>query len=514
MAGNRIEIMDLKNLIRLKHKGLSNRKTAVELGVSRNTVNGYVSFFEAQQLDYNELLLLSEKDLDDLFSVSSEVDKKRFESFSQHLDYFSNELKKVGCTKEVLWKEYRKKHPDGYMLSQFNHHLNMWLKRINGSTKLVHKAGDKLYIDFCGKKLSYVDKTTGEVTAVEVFVGILPASQYTFVYAVKTQSTEDLIEALNACLCYYKGVPQAIVPDNLKAAVIKSHKYASKINPTLRDFAHHYGCVVNPTRTYSPQDKALVEHAVSLVYKRIFYALNKLTLFSLDELNREIQPLLEAYNNHLFSQRNTTRQQEFLAIEKEHLGALPNDIYQIRHFKQATVQKMGYVYVTQDKHYYSVPYRLIGKKVTVSYSSHTVEIFSLKERVAIHKRNRSPGGYSTQKEHLSSSAKAYSEWSLPFFQEKANKIGFYTHQYITELIGQKHYPELGYKQSLGILMLANRYPQERIEHACRRACDIEKRSYHIVENILKNGMDKEMIEGVNLLITIDNPNIRGAMYYH
>ncbi len=513
MAGSRIEIMELKNLIRLKLSGLSNRKVAVELGVSRNTVNGYVSYFESHNLDYGELMELSDKDLDDLFSVSSEVDKQRFEDLSQYFEYFSKELKKVGCTKEVLWKEYRFKHPDGYMLSQFNHHLNIWLRRIHGSTKLVHKAGDKLYIDFCGKKLSYVDKHSGEVVEVDVFVGVLPASQYTFVRAVRTQSTEDLIVALNACLSYFAGVPQAIVPDNLKAAVIKSHKFAPKINPTLRDFAQHYGCVINPTRTYSPQDKALVENAVSLAYKRIFYPLNKATHFSLEELNKEIQPLLEVYNNQLFSQRNTTRRQEFLSIEKDQLGTLPHVAYEIRRFKQATVQKMGHVYISEDKHYYSVPYRFIGKKVTVCYSENTVEIFSQKNRVALHKRSRSQGGYSTLQDHLSSSAKAYSEWSLAFFQERALKIGTYTHQYITDLINQKPYPEIGYKQALGILMLPKRYTLDRLEQACQRACEIEKRSYHIVENILKNSMDKEIIEEVNPLINMENPNIRGADYY-
>lgn len=513
MAGNRIEIMDVKNLIRLKNKGLSNRQVAKELGVSRNTVNNYVSFFEGQKLDYKELLGFSEKDLDDLFSVTSEVDKQRYEELSKHLEYFTRELKKVGCTKETLWKDYRTKHLEGYMLSQFNHHLNVWLNRVNGSTKLEHKAGDKLYIDFTGKKLSYVDKRTGEVIDAEVFVAILPASQYTFVCATKSQSTDDLVEALNACLQYFKGVPQAIVPDNLKSAVIKSHKFAPKINPTLRDFAQHYGCVINPARTYSPQDKALVENAVSIVYKRIFYPLNKMTFFSIDELNTQIQSLLETYNDQLFSKRNTTRRQEFLAIEKEHLVELPSSTYQIRYHKQLTVQKMVHVYLSDDKHYYSVPYRLIGKKVSLMYSSNTVEIFSQKERVALHKRDYTPGIYSTHEEHRSSSAKAYSDWSLPYFQQRAKIIGFFTNKYITELIEQKPYPELGYKQSQGILALSKQYTAERLEQACQRASDIEKRSYNIVENILKNGMDQEHIQVENVLPNLINPNVRGANYY-
>jgi transposase len=513
MAGNRIEIMDLKNLFRLKNNGHSNRRVAKELGIGRNTVNSYVSFFKAHKLDFNELLSLSDKDLEALFSVTSEVDKQRYEELSKQFDYFAQELKKVGCTKEALWKNYRVSHPDGYMLSQFNHHLNNWLNRVNGSVKLEHKVGEKLYIDFTGKKLSYHDKNTGERINVEVFVAILPSSQYTFVYAVKSQCTEDLVEALNACLQYIGGVPQAIVPDNLKAAVIKSHKFAPKLNPTLRDFANHYGCVINPTRVYSPQDKALVENAVHLSYQRIFYPLQKMTFFSREELNSAIQDLLVSYNDQLFSKRDTTRRQEFLTLEKSHLAEMPSSKYELRYYKQLTVQKMGHVYLSEDKHYYSVPYRLIGKKVSLMYSSDMVEVFSQKERVALHKRDYKPGVYSTHKEHLSSNAKAYSEWSLPYFQTKAIKIGHFTHQYITELIEQKPYPELGYKQSQGILMLCKQYSTQRLEQACKRALETAKRSYHIIENILKNRMDEECLEDENKAPVLINPNVRGADYF-
>lgn len=514
MAGNRIDTMDLKQLIRLKCSGMSNRKIATSLGISRNTVNQYTCLFQGHQLEYEQLLTLSDKDLDDLFSATSEVDTSRFAELAQYFEYFGRELKKLGCTKEALWKSYRSKHPEGYGLSQFNHHVNGWLARVNGSTKLEHKVGDKLYIDFSGKKLSYVDKNTGELIAVEVFVAILPASQYTYVCAVNSQSTDDLVEALNGCLSYLGGVPRAIVPDNLKAAVIKAHKYEPKINPTLRDFAQHYGCVISPTRSYSPQDKALVENAVNIVYKRIFYPLNTLTFFSIKELNAEIQTLLESYNDQLFARRNTTRRQEFLAIEREHLSPLPASPYQIRHFKQLTVQKMGFVYLSNDKHYYSVPYRLIGKKVAVMYGAKTVEVFYEKQRVALHKRDYTLGAYSTQKEHLSSAAKAWSEWSLPYFQDRAKTIGSCTCQYISELIQDRAHPEQGYKQAQGILMLAKQHTPQRVEQACQRASSLTKRAYHIVETMLKNGMEKEESLSEEILSTLHNPNVRGPSYFH
>lgn len=515
MAGNRISIMNIKDLIRLKLKGKSNRRIAHELGVSRNTVNEYVSFFDHQDVELAGLLSWSDKDLLELFTPKTEVHMDRFAELAQYFDYFAGELKKLGATKEQLWKQYRAKHADGYGLSQFNYHLNTWLKRVNGSTKLEHKFGDKLYIDFCGKKLHYVDKSSGELIAVEVFVAILPASQYTFACGLHSQSSPDLIQGLNACLFYMGGVPLAIVPDNMKTAVTHSHRYAPKLNRTLLDFARHYGCVISPTRAYSPQDKALVENAVNLVYKRIFYPLSSMTFFDLNSLNAQIRQLLDTYNDQLFSRRNTTRRQEFLALEQAQLNPLPNSPYLVRTFKELMVQKMGYVYVSEDKHYYSVPHRLIGRRVTVCYSSSEVEVFYQSQRVAFHRRDYTRGGYSTQKQHLSSQAKAYSDWSLPYFQDKATQIGPHTCSYITELIEHKSYPELGYKQAQGILMLEKLYAKERIESACQQAGKFTKRGYHIIANMLKNNTDRAdpFEQRQHPFTELTHANVRGPDYY-
>ena len=444
-----------------------------------------------------------------MFAVSSEVDEVRFKELSGYFNYFETELKRVGCTREYLWKEYKQKHPEGYMYSQFNHHLNTWLNRLNGSTKLTHKLGDKLYIDFCGKKLSYVDKETGEIINVEVLVCILPASQYTFVTAVRSQKVEDLVKGLNECLSFLGGVPLAIVPDNLKSAVIKSNKFQPVIHPTLRDLAKHYGCVISPTRVYSPQDKALVENAVNLTYQRIYYPMSKQTFFSIESINQEIKQHLCVHNNKLFSQSNTTREQVFLASEKASLQALPSAPYALRYFKQVTVQKMGFIYLSTAKNYYSVPYRFIGKKVTLCYSADTVEIYSKGERIALHKRSYILGKYTADSAHLSSVAKVYSEWSLTYFQSKASKIGEITKNYITTLINQCEYPEIGYRQALGIISLSKQYPKERIEKACEKASILIRHNYFVIQNILKNNMDKEELTNNLPLQHIQHSNIRG-----
>jgi len=513
MAGQRINIMDLKQLVRLKKEGHSNRRTAELLRVSRNTVNEYVRIFSAHNLSFEELTQLSDKELDDLFPCASEVESYRYQTLSERFSYFEKELKKPGCTQHTLWREYIKTHPDGYMYSQFCYHLSQWRERVDISLKLNHKFGEKVFIDFTGKKLSYVDRSTGQIVEVNVFVAILPATGYTYVVATHTQSQQEVIEALRKCFQYMGGVPKVIVSDNLKAAVTKSHKYEPTINRSLNDFALHYGCIVDPTRPYSPQDKAMVEGAVKIVYQRIFYPLGKHTFFSLESLNEAIGVLLETYNNYQMSRSPETRSQLFYSLEKEHLQELPSEAYIIRNFKSLTVQKMGYVYLTEDKHYYSVPYRYIGRKVEVQYTYSTIEIYFERERIALHKRSKSQGKYTTITDHLSSSHKAYSEWSLDFFCAKAQKIGKYTEQFIREMIQQKDYPEVAYKQALGIILLAKKYPEERVEKACERALSIGRYGYHLIENILKNGMDQDQSEQLITPHIPPHSNIRGGNNY-
>lgn len=271
MAGKRIETMDLRQLVILKKQGFSNRKIAQLLQISRNTVNSYTQIFEGSGLNYDQLVALDDLALKELCAPESEVSADRYEDLASQFEYFSTELKKPGCTLLTLWNEYRQKHNDGYGYTQFTHHYNLWANKLEASGKLNHKAGEKIFIDYAGKKLRVVDRQTGEEKPAEAFVGILPCSQYTYVEASESQQRDELIGSMRRCVEYFGGVTEAIVSDGLKSAVSKSCKYEPVINKTFKDFALHYGCVVDPARPYSAQDKALVEGAVKLVYQRIFF---------------------------------------------------------------------------------------------------------------------------------------------------------------------------------------------------------------------------------------------------
>ena len=506
--------MDIRQLLQLKLGGHSNRKIAGLTGIHRNSVNAYVQQLAACNKPLEALLSLSDAELSVLFASNGTIQKERYEALSKHFEYFRSELKKPGCTKQVLWEEYLAKIPEGYSYTQFCEHLSRWLNQVKGSGKLLHKAGDKLYVDYTGKKLYFVDKASGEVVEVEVFVGILPCSGYTFVEASLSQQLPHFIGSMNNCLRFFGGSPQAIVPDNLKSAVTKGSKYEPTLNKSFKDLALHYGSVINPTRTYSPQDKALVEGAVKLVYQRIFYPISKMTFFSLAELNKEINLRLIAYNDYLLSHLKLSRKQQFLTIEQAYLSPLPSDGYELKTYRKATVQKMGYVFLSPDKNYYSVPYRFIGKKVEVSYDYQNVFVRYNNERIASHPRSYKPGAYITISEHLSSSHQFYQNWSPDYFARLARPYGSQVEAYLKALIDSKTYPEVAYKQCLGILSLSKTFDKLRLNNACARGLGLSRYGYHIIHNILINKMDLagEQLSLEEEIIQV-HPNIRGAAYY-
>ena len=514
MTAKKIDIMDVRQLIQLKIRGESNRSCSSSLAIHRNTVNYYVRQLKATGTSYADLLSLSDAQLSELFPCRSASDIDRYEELASCFSYFKQQLLLPGGTREALWKEYLYKHPEGYGYTQFNEHYNNWLGQTKASGKFTHKAGDKLLVDYTGKKLHVIDKATGEVHEVEVFVGMLPCSGYTFIEASRSQRREDFIGSINNCFQFLGGSTKAIVPDNLKSAVSKASRYEPILNKTLKDLALHYGCVINPTRSYSPQDKAMVEGAVRLVYQRIFFPMRNMTFFSLDELNGQLEKELVTYNEFLMVTYQASRRKLFIELEEQYLQPLPPDIYQIKHYKSAKVQKMGYIYLSDTKNYYSVPYRYIGKQVELQYNQQTIEIYCQSDRIASHKRVFRPGQYVTIKEHMSSSHQFYNDWSPEYFATMAKSIGPKTGQYIALLIGQQDYPETGYKQALGILSLKKAFEKHRIEKACAIALTHDKCSYRTIRRILENNMDKAVEAPVRQIFIPIHMNLRGPKAYN
>lgn len=377
--------------------------------------------------------------------------------------------------------------------------------------RMEHRAVDKMFIDYTGSKLRIYPHRL-QPREVEVFVAILGCSLLTYVEASDSQSKEDLIAACENALYYYGGVPQAIVPDNLKSAVTKASGYEAIINPEFERFAEHYGLVVLPARVRKPKDKSHVENAVKLTYKDIFTELDGLHCLDLASLNAAIRFCLEKYNNQLLSRRNYSRRSYFEEIEQETLRPLNPVRHQIKKSLMATVDKYGYVRLKEDIHYYSVPHAYIGKKLRIAYTATDVEIYDGYAPVAKHICSRLEFKYTTNPEHLSPKHRALAEWSPEKFMSEAHTIHEDVEHYIRKVIERKRYPEQANKCCSGILNFARKVGVERPAAACRLADSYGKYNFVEIQDILTNNF-----EGLELpeqpADIPEHENIRGREYY-
>ena len=513
MANKQIDMRKTKQIFKLYCSGTSMRGISLQLGLARNTVTKYIEFFKRYHFTPYEVGEMTLEELHKIFTADQKPKSQQLITLESYFPYFDKELKRTGVTQRLLWEEYYDKHPDGFKLSQFKYWYHQWRKEVSPVMHFDHKAGDKLFIDFTGKKLTIIDRHTGEIQELEVFICILGSSQYTYVEACASQKREEFVRCTENALWFYGGVPKALVPDNLKSAVTKSSRYEPKVNETFADFAEHYQTAILPTRSYKPRDKAIVENAVRIIYTRVFAPLRNDIFHSIKDINKAIQGLLEKHNAMSFRGREYSRYSLFKEVELQELRPLPLKRYEIKSYAKGTVHKNSHIYLGKDKHYYSVPYKHIGKQVKIIYSDSFIEVYHKYERLAAHTRQRQKYGYTTVAEHMPSHHRFVSEWSSEKFIAWAERIGENCKRYIMGILEKKQHPEQSYKSCLGILHLTKKVGDQRLENACKRALDYDAYSYSMIERILKNGWDSIEEEPYENTDVPDHENIRGGNYY-
>ncbi len=370
-----------------------------------------------------------------------------------------------------------------------------------------------MFVDFAGKKLHVVDKKTGDRTAVEVFVAIMGASQYTYMEAAMSQKKEDFISCVENALYFYNGVPKSIVPDNLKSAVTKTNPYEPQLNEAFADFADHYDTIVFPARIRKPRDKSLVEGVIKILYHRVYVPLQSQTFHSLEQLNLAILRELDKHNKMPLTNKRYSRWDLFEQMEKNLLKPLPACYYQMKEYAVGTVYRHCHVYMPRDKHYYSVPHYYIGSKVKIVYTQSTVEIYSNYDLIASHDRDRAPHAYTTVPEHLTQNQKHYLDLNPENLLADAEKVGVYTSQFITQILEESKYPAKAYRSCSGVLQLVTKVGSMRVENACRRALEYGTHNYTIIKNILENNMDKFIDDDESQDPLPSHKNIRGNKYY-
>ncbi len=511
MANRRLSMRKIEEVLRLHfERGRSNREIASIVRASLTTVGDYLRRAKLAGLGWP---LPAEMDPERLEALlfpplpASSVKRPEPDWAQVH-----RELGRKGITLDLLWQEYRESAPDGYQYSAFCEHYRAFARRLPVTLRQSHAPGERLFVDYAGQTLAVVDADMGEVRQSQLFVAVLGASNYTYVEATWSQGLADWIGAHVRAFEFFGGVPDLVIPDNLKSAVSRPSFYDPELNPSYRDLAAHYGVTVLPARVRKPRDKAKVEVGVLVVTRWILARLRHQRFFSLTEVNRAIRPLLTELNDRPFKKQPGSRRSTFEQVERPALRALPVARHEFAEWKTATVGIDYHVEVTG--HYYSVPYQFARQPVDVRYSATTVEVFHKGQRLASHARSFLKGRHTTVQAHLAPAHQKVAGWNAKRFLDWAAKIGPHVHAAVTHVLGSRAHPQQGYRTVLGILRLGKTYGEERLEQACDRAIRINAVTYRSLASILKHGLDRQPQPIAQASLPLDHANVRGADYYH
>jgi len=511
-----LSMLKIKEILRLKCEAkLSNRKIARALKISHSVVNEYIKEFAQTGKKYADIASLGDKEILTLFkSNRTKSDKYPLPDFAE----VHKEIRRPMMTLTLLHEEYIEKCPNkqGYGFTWFCNRYKAYSKKINPSMHLVHKAGEKTFIDFSGKTVDIVNPKNGVITKAELFIAVLPASGFAFIKAIASQKKRDFIDAHADMFEYFGGVTQLLVPDNLKSAVTRADNYDPDVNPDYTAMARHYHTAVMPTRGYKPKDKAHVELAVKLVQRWILARLRNFTFYSIAELNKEIERLTPLYHDKVMKRLGKSRRELFEEIEKHSLLPLPVTRYEYREFKLLKVSKDYHIQL--EHNFYSVPYQLIGKKVEVWFGAKIVTISYEGKTVATHPKLLHKGQYSTQTNHMASAHKKYLEWNPGKIMNWGLTIGSETAKLFKNIMESRPHPEMGFRTCLGIIGVYKKYlekefSEEHLEIISTLA--ISKHYYKVgqVKELLKSYKPKDSDESASLVALTSHDNIRGAQYF-
>jgi transposase len=510
MATPRLTMSNIKEILRQKWLvGRSHRKVAHSLSVSAGVIGTTLArATKAGFTTWADVEALSDAELDHRL-YGREVETTRP---LPDCAWIHTERSKPGVTLALLHLEYLEQHPGGYQYTRFCDFYRDWLARRRLSMRQLHKAGEKMFVDFAGMQPSIVDPTTGEITKVELFVAVLGASSYTYAEAIVDQTLPNWIRAHTNALEFFGGAPEVFVPDNLKSAVTKVCRYEPTIQRTYEEMARHYGAVVSPARPYKPKDKAKVEVAVQVAERWILAVLRNEVFSSLAALNERILELLERLNDKTMRTYGASRRSLFERLDKPHLRPLASRFVYCE-WQRCTVHIDYHVEV--DGHFYSVPHelRLADKHPEARITATTVEVYSRGKRVAAHARSHRRGGFTTVAEHMPKAHRSQLEWTPKRIVAWAEKVGPNTAALVTAILKERPHPEQGYRSCLGILRLSKKYGDERLEAACNKSLAVHARSYRHVEGVLKHGLDRVDDDQPKTRPPVDHENIRGGGYY-
>ena len=520
MLKRKLTVRKIREILRLHYSesNLSNRQISNILQISKTTVKRCLERFKSSGLNWPLSDNISDNELHSkLYNTITPATKKALPDWL----YIHTQLSLPHTTLMVLYDEYKETCPAGLGRSRFYYHYNTYKKSLpSPSMHVVHKGGDKLFVDYSGDGLEYIDRSTGEMIPVELFVSSWGASSYSYVEATHTQKVFDWIQSHVHAYRYFGYVPNATVPDNLKTGIKKANFYDPDINQTYTKLAEYYDTVILPARVRKAKDKAAVETNVLHTQRHILARLRNCKFFSLQEVNQAVSIELERFNSRPMQLYKVSRKERFLELDKPYAKPIPQQDFPYVFVKPKVTVHKDY-HVEYNKHFYSVPYQLCKQKVEVWQTNFIIEIFHNYERIASHKIGIKKYGYTTLDTHMPKEHRFVKGWSPGYFLNQSAKIGENMVIAVENILAKRLYPELGYRSILGIINLTRQYSKERVEKAAQRAVFFNQVSRKSFISILKNNLDKEPLpvnKSKKIALTVQqnlfHDNIRGAEYYN
>jgi transposase len=502
-------------VLRLAAEGLSQRQIAASTGVGKTTVVQYLARAQRAGISWPLPDGMDAGALDAaLFPAVAAEMVNRARPVPDWRE-INRELKdpRHHVTRRLLWMEWKADHPDGWNYSQFCSHYRRWLGTQDVVMRLSYAGGERMFVDFSGDRVRFLDPETGETHEAEVFVSVLGASGLLYAEATRGQDLDSWLSAHIHAWESYGGVAAVTVPDNLKSAVTKACWYDPEVNPSYLELARHFNTVILPTRTARPRDKAAVEAGVLVVERWVLAPLRHRTFYSLAELNEAIAERVAELNARAFRGEPSSRRELFGELERDHLRPLPAGRFEVPTWRPATVH-IDYHVDAGDGHFYSVPHRYVRCKVDVRITSATVEVLKGNTRIASHAREYGRRRYVTDPAHMPASHRAHAEWTPERLVRWAANISPSTAELVEAVLASRPHPEHAYRATLGIIGLARRYGNDRVGAACSRALALGAVSYTSVKSILAENLDRLALpEPAAAPPPPMHDNLRGADYY-
>lgn len=515
MSRGRISMRRIREVLcyKMEYK-LSNNRIAGALGISKGAVHSILTRFKSSGLSWPLPDELSDTSLE--ASLYCTENPRPGLPPLPEIDYLENELRHPHVTLQLLFEEYKEAHPDGIGRTRFYEYFSKYRSQ-KPDMKIIHKGGDLLFIDYSGDGLEYVDRTTGEIVPTELFVCSWGASSYSYAESTLSQKTEDFVQSHDRAFQYFKAVPHALVPDNLKSGVKKACRYDPELNPLYSSLAKHYHTAIIPARVAAPKDKAVVESNVGHIQRFILARLRNRCFYSLQEINEAIQEILEFYNNRpMKDYGNQSRKERFEKLDRPYSKAIPKEHFKITKIKTGVRVAPNY-HICYDGYFYSVPYNLVRQRVDVYQSGTILEIYHDNRHICRHLVNRNRyKRYTTKTEHMPPEHQFVRGWSKKYFIFEAGKIGPATAEAIKIIMTRQEHVQQGFNAALGVLRFAKAYSEKRLENACKRAVHFKNASYRSIKSILEQNLDSQALEYAeenNNTPAVMHKNIRGSNYY-